>query len=47
MAKRQRNKIKSDTVVFERADVAKRIVVTVDAMHRPVEFFHLHAEIAD
>ena len=23
------------------------IVVTVDAMHRPVEFFHLHAGIAD
>ena len=23
------------------------IVVTVDATHRPVEFFHLHAGIAD
>ena len=23
------------------------IVVTVDASHRPVEFFHLHAGIAD
>ena len=23
------------------------IVVTVDAMHRPVDFFHLHAGIAD
>ena len=25
----------------------KDIVVTVDATHRPVEFFHLHAGIAD
>ena len=23
------------------------IVLTVDARHRPVEFFHLHADIAD
>ena len=27
--------------------LSQYIVVTVDATHRPVEFFHLHAGIAD
>ena len=29
------------------SDWLGNIVVTVDASHRPVEFFHLHAGIAD